>query len=694
MSSPGNERKEWSVGVVVLGVVLAIFFAFSSLYLGLRTGNTICASVPAAVVAAIILRRGSLLQHNMVQTMASAGESLAAGVLFTMPALVVSQALPDLPWYLVSSVALFGGVVGIIFMIRIRRPLIVERDKELKYAEGRATARMLQMFKNNPSGIWSLVKFSLIGVIVKVMNGILGIVPDTAVLKEFSRTVDGGKEKTVVMSVVSDISLAMVAVGVIIGFNAAMLVLIGGLMNMFTQPLYSYLSPDFSADTNLKLVVRFLGIGTMVVAAFYSLIAIALDLWKSESKRRRGAVGAVVVSDNQVDMKSSHQLVIAAMCIFGVFVLYLQFSGSLVLSLSSTVAIVIASGFFSLVASYTVGQLGSTSNPVSGMTISGLLFACLVLLPFRSLLTADIAQAKVILLVIAGVVCCAACTAGAVSQDLKTGFLLKASPKRQQWAMILGTVVSALILPVLLSALNQAYGFGDPTPEHPHPMPAPQAMLMSTIVQSFLTWLSGGQMPYLGMVLIGMVLGLVLVVGDIRLKKLQKQGRQVFRLYPMATAVGIYLGIAVAIPIAIGGLLALFIQHKISPNKNFLPKVQADDDETSLEVTPRRAYETMVETHYVMPAAGLIAGEALVGIIIALCLVSGARLPLVDQAVSDPGQIGAMIQISAEKWASFMNMISWCSFVGLSFIAIYLLGSIRKSSGDTFKKIYWETRKK
>jgi len=330
------------------------------------------------------------------------------------------------------------------------------------------------------------------------------------------------------------------------------------------------------------------------------------------------------------------------------------------------------------------------------MTISGLIFACLVMLPFKALLTADIVQAKVILLVIAGVVCCAACTAGAVSQDLKTGFLLGASPKRQQWAMIIGVVVSALVLPLLLSLLHQTYGFGDPTPAHPHAMSAPQATLMATIVDSFLTWLSGGKMPHLEMVLIGMGIGLAFVVGDIYLKKLgkklQKQGRTVFRLYPMATAVGIYLGIAIAIPITIGGLLAYVIGRKINPRKNQLPlKDGVDDDETSLEVTPRRAYETLVETHYTIPAAGIIAGEALMFIVISAGLLSGLRFPFVDKVTEDPNLAPALIQIPVEFWDTFVNLTSWGSFAVLILVAFYLFMSVRRDSNDSFLKIERET---
>lgn len=687
-SDGGNameERKsEWTWGVVVLGMALSVGFAFSSLYLGLWTGNTISASIPAAVISAIILRQSSVLHHNMVQTMASAGESLAAGVLFTMPALVISGAMTDdLPWYLVSGVALLGGVGGIIAMIRIRGPLIVERDKELVFPEGRACARMLQFFKEKSSGIGTLVKFTAIGVAMKLLNGVVGIVPEEAGLYKYKKMLASGKE-TVVFSVDSYISVAIVAVGVVIGFNAAMLVLIGGLTSALAQPIYANFSPNFNEATNLTRVVRFMGIGCMVVAAFASLLSIGWALLKPKSAKAGTTTAGQQVAGSQEDMKWWHQVVIGLVCIVGVFLLYQSVSGSTTLSLTSTVAVAIASGFFALVASYTVGQIGSTSNPVSGMTISGLLFACVVLYLFKDQLIADPKQAKVILLVIAGVVCCAACTAGAVSQDLKTGYLLNATPKHQQWAMILGTIISALVLPLLLSLLQRTYGFGDKTPEHQNPMPAPQAGVMGQIVETFLTWLKGGELPYGGMILIGMGIGLVLVAGDMYLKALQRQGRKVFRLYPMAAAVGIYLGLSLSMPIIIGGLVALYISRKVGPRVNELPKKPEDDDERSLAMTPRRMYETLVETHYIMPAAGLIFGEAATGIILALALVGGAQLPI----------IGGLIPIGEQNQEMFSSVFSWLSFAAIIMVAVNLLNYVRHSAGESLFKIKSEDRQR
>lgn len=676
-----KERKsEWTWGVVVLGMVLSVGFAFSSLYLGLWTGNTISASIPAAVISAIILRRGTVLHHNMTQTMASAGESLAAGVLFTMPAMIISGSMLDLPWYMVSGVAMLGGVGGIIAMIRIRGPLIVERDKELVFPEGRACARMLQFFKEKSSGIGTLVKFTAIGAVMKLLNGLVGIVPEEANLYEYKKMLANGKEATV-FSVASYISVAMVAVGVIIGFNAAVLVLIGGLTSALAQPIYANFSPDFNEATNLTRVVRFMGIGCMVVAAFSSLLSIGWALLKPKDKNN-SAASDQRTHGSQEDMKWWHQVVIGLACIIGVFCLYQNVSGSVTLSLTSTVAVAVASGFFALVASYTVGQVGSTSNPVSGMTISGLLFACIVLYLFKDQLIADPKQAKVILLVIAGVVCCAACTAGAVSQDLKTGYLLGATPKHQQWAMILGTIVSALMLPLLLSLLQHTYGFGTATKEHPHPMPAPQAGVMSQIVESFLTWLKGGKLPYGGMVLVGMGIGLVLVAGDMYLKKLQRQGRKVFRLYPMAAAVGIYLGLSLSLPIIIGGLVALYISRKVSPRVNDLSAREEDKDERSLTLTPRRAYETLVETHYIMPAAGLIFGEAAVGIILALALVSGAQIPI----------IGELFPIAEQNQEMFTSVFSWLSFAAIIMIAVNLLNYVRHTASMSFLKIKSDER--
>jgi len=641
--------KELDPRVLLFGVVLSLFFAMSSTYVGLYAGMTISASVPAAVLSVVFLRRATILQHNIVQTTASAGESLAAGIIFTMPALLLSGAMQELPWYLVTAVGLLGGVLGIVAMIWIRRPLIVERDAELTYPEGRACARMLQLFMSKGASITPLLAFIGVGAVMKALNGMLGTLRESAVLA--TATVKGRS----LALVQGDISPALLAVGVIIGFNASMLVLIGGATNALVGPTYALWHPAFDADTNLRTMTRFLGIGTMVVAAFYSLVTIAVELVRSEREKRRNraaanaANGGGAAARTEEDMRVSHQTVIAVLCVAGILVLYWQISEVLGLSLVATIGIVVASGFFALVASYTVGQVGSTSNPVSGMTISGLLFSCLLLLPFSTTLlgtepTAGHAGAKTVLLVIAGVVCCAACTAGAVSQDLKTGQLVDATPRRQQWAMIVGTVGAAVVLQPLLMHLHRGFGIGDK-------LLAPQAGLFASLVEAFLRWLEGRGLMYGDMMLVGAVLGVVLAVADARLKAREKTGRRVFRLYPMATAVGIYLGIGLAIPIAIGGLIALYVSRRVAPRVEELPFVPGkDDDERALELTPRREYAAEVESHYTIPAAGLIAGEAIIGIALAALVAGGGDFPFFHDA--------EWLQARAFDWLSFAVLLA------------------------------------
>lgn len=623
--------NELNLRGLLLGVVLSLFFAMSSTYVGLYAGMTISASVPAAVLSVVFLRRATILEHNIVQTTASAGESLAAGIIFTMPALLVGGAMQELPWYLVTAVGLLGGVLGIVAMIWIRRPLIVERDKELTYPEGRACARMLQLFMSKGASIKPLLAFIGVGALMKALCSLLGVLRETAVL------VSTEVKSRSIGLLEGEISPALLAVGVIIGFNASMLVLIGGVVNALVGPAYALWHPDFTSDTNLRTMTRFFGIGAMVVAAFYSLVTIAIELVRSERQKRvgaRAAAGSGVegeVPRTEQDMRISHQTAIAVACVVGVLLLYWHISSVLGLSLVATIGIVVASAFFALVASYTVGQVGSTSNPVSGMTISGLLFSCLLLLPFSTTLlgtepTEGDAGAKTVLLVIAGVVCCAACTAGAVSQDLKTGQLVDATPRRQQWAMIVGTVTAAMLLQPLLMHLHHGFGIGTK-------LAAPQAGLFASLVDAFLRWLKGEGLMFGDMVLVGAILGVVLSVADARLKAMQKAGRKVFRLYPMATAVGIYLGIGLAVPIAIGGLIALFIARDVVPRGEQLPFVPGkDDDERSLELTPRREYHAEVESHYTIPAAGLIAGEAIVGIGLAALVAVGGRFPVLEGA--------------------------------------------------------------
>jgi putative OPT family oligopeptide transporter len=329
-----------------------------------------------------------------------------------------------------------------------------------------------------------------------------------------------------------------------------------------------------------------------------------------------------------------------------------------VLGVTSTLAIVVASAFFALVASYTVGQTGSTSNPVSGMTISGLLFSCAVLLPFRGELLAGGETAKVVLLVVAGVVCCAACTAGAVSQDLKTGFLLGASPRRQQWAMLLGTIGAALILQPLLMYLHQGYGIG-------RGLRAPQANVFKEIVEAFLRWLRGEELLYGDMILAGMGIGVLLAAGDAWARRREKRGLPTFRLYPMATAVGMYLGVALAVPVALGGLIALYVERRVLARQQELPLVAGkDDDPKNLDLTPRREYLAEVESHFTIPAAGLIAGEAIVGIVLAVLVALRFQFPLTE--VGGP-------------------LAAWGSFSLLAAVAAGLLWFVRSASARSFR---------
>ncbi len=622
-----QSQREWGLRELLFGVVLSAFFAVSTMYVGLSAGQTLSASIPAAVLSFIFMRRGNLLQHNTVQTVASAGESISAGVIFTMPALLIGASKGSIPWYHVAGVAAFGGSLGVVSMIWIRPILIVERDRELRYPEGRACARLLQVLtKTGKINTLTLVIATLIGAAMSALNVIVGIVPEKSTLYTVKRLVAGGRTQEL-FSLKSTISLALLAVGMLIGTNAALLMLSGGVISLISWPAYAAWHPDFSTATDLKRMSKFFGIGVMVVAAFYSLVWIVGGIVRSKLRSRGQQTNQkkTQASKND-DMRPIHQVGVLTICALGFVWLFYDISHSLLLSLTAALGVFIIGSLLSLVASYIVGQVGSTSSPTSGMTITGLIATCGILGIFREQLLANTATANVILLAVAGCICCAASTAGSVSQDLKTGYMLGATPRRQQWAMLLSIVCVAPILHPFLMSLHHTRGIGVG-------LEAPQAGLFKELVEAFLAWLQGKPLPFGDMILKGMILGALLAAADIFLRTRKNPP---FRLSPMAVAVGIYLGISATIPIAIGGLIAYWAVKKLNVKKNELPIVPGVDDaneetqtlEESMLPTPRRTYETGLEALIAAPAAVIIAGEVVVGIFQSGAVAFKVPLPL------------------------------------------------------------------
>jgi putative OPT family oligopeptide transporter len=412
-----------------------------------------------------------------------------------------------------------------------------------------------------------------------------------------------------------DISAALVAVGYIVGFNVALLVFLGGAIGwLLGIPIYYLVTGVPPIEETLAKTmhdtwshqIRFMGVGAMVVGGVWSIIGVRKGIVagvRGAVAGYRAARGGESSTRTQRDL---HVLGILSMFVpttLAIFALYIVLTGTMAIGLVAGAVMIVAAFFFVAVSSYIVGLVGSSNNPVSGMTISTVLFASLLLLMFGMSGT----QGMIAALGVAGVVCCAACTAGDVSQDLKTGYLVGASPYKQQWAQVIGVLASAFIIAPILGVLHSGYGIGIEVRSGVDFLKAPQAGLFASIVQAMFG--KSASLPW-AMVAIGALVGIALIVSD---EILRRKGSS-FRTYVMPVAVGIYLPWALGVAIFLGGVAAV--------------------------VTGRlagKARRAAAIHRGVLIGSGLIAGEALAGIVIAMLIVTHVSLPKVtlSESVTD-----------------------------------------------------------
>lgn len=588
---------ELTIKALALGIFLALLMCAANTYLGLYAGMTVSASIPAAVISMGILRgifrRGTILENNIAQTSASAGESLAAGIIFTVPALVIIGAWRDFNFWATTLIAILGGCLGVLFMIPLRRTLIVE-EKQLTYPEGVACAEVLKTGEQRGAGLILLFRALGLGAIFKLLVKGLIVVKGTV-----EGAVRLGKN---ILYAGCDMSPALVGVGYIVGCNVSILVFIGGAIAwLFGIPIYSALHhvEGGALDVSWEIwstKIRYMGVGAMVIGGLWSIVKVRRGIVKG---LRLGFSRSEASTD---DLPMKKVLGGIALVAIPVFMLYWWFTGSVSFALVSGTVMLITAFFFVAVSSYIVGLVGSSNNPVSGMTICTLLFASIMLLLFRMTGIPGMIAA----LGVAGVVCCAACTAGDISQDLKTGWLVGALPRRQQIAQIIGVVASAFIIAPILKVLHAAYGIGT---GEPGSLQAPQASLFASLTRGLFTDIRS--LPW-EMVMAGAVIGIGIVVVDETLR-IRKAG---FRMHVMPVAVGIYLPVSLSVPILIGGMLRLMVSH-----------MRKDTSNTGI-----------------LFSSGLIAGEAIVGIIIAgLIYAKFEMIAIIDSNLISLAALGAVI---------------------------------------------------
>ncbi len=581
MSKP---LPEITVKAVFLGIILSMVLAGANAYLGLFAGMTASASIPAAVISMGVLslfKNHNILEDNIVQTAASAGESLAAGVIFTIPALLLMGYWETFNYLEVAKIASVGGLIGVLFTIPLRRALIVEA--KLTYPEGVATAAVLEAGNAKSGsaedevqgGLRLLTMASVTAALMKL--GQQGFALWHSALEgatHLGRSVFGFG---------MDLSPALISVGYIVGRNISILVFSGGLISwFFAIPIYTAIhgyegNALDAANTIWDTEIRYLGVGAMVVGGIWSLIKLfkPLMIGIQASLRAYSKVqsGEVVPREEQ-DIPIKYVGIALLVLMIPVFIIYNDILPTPQLAVLITIIMMVFGFFFSAVAAYMAGVVGSSNNPISGVTVATVLFASLLLL---AILGAGSLQGAAAAIMVGAVVCNAAAIGGDNLQDLKTGHIVGATPWKQQIMQVIGVLSAAIVLGLVLDILHTAYTIGSPT------LSAPQATLMKAVAEGVFQ----GNLPW-DMVIMGAIIGVIIIALDIR----QERKGSEFRIPILAVAVGIYLPISLTTPIFIGGMLA-----------HFGDKMGATD------ATRKKG---------LLLAAGMITGEAIMGILVAL----------------------------------------------------------------------------
>ncbi len=592
---------------VLLAIILAMILAAANAYLGLFAGLTIATAIPAAVVSMGVLRLlggGTILENNIVQTGASAGSSIAAGVIFTIPALIILGYWDDFRYSWVLAIAGLGGLLGVLFSVPLRRTMIVEDP--LPFPEGKAAAEVLKAGDNPGPGLKILALSGVIGAVVKLAaESGLRMIPDNAVGSGFI-----GK---FLAYMGTNLSPALLGVGYIVGLNIGIVVVSGSILSWHIAiPLYhaffqgsdpalaaqiATASAADAAGAIWSTKIRYLGVGAMLIGGVWTLFSLRKSLLsgiKSGIAAARKGTGQVVAETDR-DLPMKWMLIALVIFVIPLAALYQQIVGQWSVSIPMTIIMIVAGFLFVSVSAYLAGLVGSSNNPVSGITIATILFASVVLV---FLLGRDSPIGAVAAIMIGAVVCCAAAVGGDNLQDLKAGYIVGATPWKQQLMLGIGAFSCALIMAPVLNLLAAAYGIGAPTAEHPNALAAPQATLMASVAKGMF----GGVLPW-SIIAIGAGIGALIIALD---EILKSRGAK-FRVPVLAAAIGIYLPLELMVPIFLGGLLSHLVERKLH--------MHADTEEG----------RDRIHRPGTLFSAGLITGEALMGIAIAIPIVVSGR---------------------------------------------------------------------
>ena len=590
---------EMTVTSIILGVVLAVLFGGANAYLGLRVGMTVSASIPAAVISMgiirKILRKDSILENNMVQTIGSAGESVAAGAIFTLPALFLwagegSIGTPSL--VLIALIALFGGLLGVMFMIPLRGALIVQEHGKLPYPEGKACAEVLEAGESG--GAKAATVFSGLGIaaLYKLIADGLRVFP-SEVHYEIGAYKGSGFG--------ADVLPALLGVGYICGPKVSSYLLAGGTVGWFVlmpliamfggdQVIYPGSAPisEMGSFSIWSSYIKYIGAGAVAAGGIMSLVK-SLPLIIRTFRDAVKGIGVQVGEQNRQNKDLPMQLTVLIVGIVGIAMWLIP---AIPVNFIGAILIIVFGFFFATVSSRMVGIIGSSNNPVSGMTIATLLVTTAVLKASGNIGMPGMIAA----ITIGSVICVAAAIAGDTSQDLKTGYLVGASPYRQQIGEIIGVIASALAVGGVLYLLNAAWGYGTDQ------LPAPQATLMKLVVEGVMN----GNLPW-SLVFAGVFTAIVV---------------EILGIPVLPFAVGLYLPIHLSIPMMVGGMVRLYFDMQKMDEKEKKDKVE----------------------NGILYSSGLIAGEGLVGILLAVFAVFGWDIDM--SSVVNLGNIGGIVAFS------------------------------------------------
>lgn len=595
---------EITLKAVVLSVILAAVLAGANAYLGLFAGMTVSASIPAAVVSMAILRlfrRSNILENNIVQTAASSGEALAAGVIFTIPALLLIGYWPAFDYWQTTAIALVGGLLGVLFTIPLRRALIV--GARLRFPEGVATAEVLKVGSGTGPTVTSrradttaeagagfrilLTAASLGGAVKLGESG----------FRLWAEALEGAAQvgRSVVYGGIN-LSPALLAVGFIIGLHTALVVFVGGALGwLILMPAYGWLNGLPDGMTGLAAAkaiwsgqIRYVGIGAMLVGGLWTLAQLrgpVLASFRRLTDTYREAMsgsGRGPLPRTERDATLPWVVVPFVLSLVPMALIYHGAVGQGLIATVMTLVMVVAAFLFSAVAAYMAGLVGSSSNPISGVTIATIMLAALLLVV---LMGRGNQAGPAAALLIGAVVCCAAAMGGDNLQDLKTGHLVGATPWKQQVMQVVGVATGAVVITPILALLQAKYGIGAVTAEHPYPLSAPQATLMASLARGVF----GESLPW-PLVGVGAGLGVAVILLDLR----QERRGASFRMPVLAVALGIYLPLKLSAAILAGGMVSELVRQ------------------SGVDRHGRAARRGLLF------AAGLVTGEALMGILLAV----------------------------------------------------------------------------